>query len=243
MHPLDRLDELASLVRLALIDMSVVTSIPSPSLRSEAFAACVAAGLLVSPIGKFRSDLDAVIQPLVDRDYLYRSRRQFSAESRAADCPQPGHFQRCSHYPDRRLRLHHSMPWDEMIPLSLTSVCKRRSKNRSYDAARAGYYGGVKVDHRRRLSFMSCCGTAEFMEHRKDVQGGALRSCAACGSKRCGGLFPALSLAVSLSCSHCVIYRSLVGQASPNLVAASIATRSPDSENEPLRSVKSSKIV
>ena len=137
----------------------------------------------------------------------------------------------------------HSMPWDEMIPLLLTSVCKRRSKNRSYDAARAGYYGGVKVDHRRRLSFMSCCGTAEFMEHRKGVQGGALRSCAACGSKRCGGLFPALSLAVSLSCSHCVIYRSLVGQASPNLVAASIATRSPDSENEPLRSVKSSKIV
>src|ERR1035441_4225210 len=38
----------------------------------------------------------------------------------------------------------HSMPWDEMIPLLLTSVCKRRSKNRSYDAARAGYYGGVK---------------------------------------------------------------------------------------------------
>jgi hypothetical protein len=27
-----------------------------------------------------------------------------------------------------------------------------------------------------------CCGTAEFMEHRKDVQGGALRWCAACGS-------------------------------------------------------------
>jgi ornithine--oxo-acid transaminase len=48
-------------------------------------------------------------------------------------------------------------------------MCKRRSKNRPYNAARAGWYGGVKVDHRRRLSFMSCCGTAEFMGHRRDV--------------------------------------------------------------------------
>jgi hypothetical protein len=27
--------------------------------------------------------------------------------------------------------------------------CKRRSKNRPYDGARAAFYGGVKVDHRR----------------------------------------------------------------------------------------------
>ena len=61
-------------------------------------------------------------------------------------------------------------------------VCKRRSKNRPYYAARAGWYGGVKVDHRRRVSFMSCCGTAGFMGHRRDVQGGTLRACAASGA-------------------------------------------------------------
>ena len=66
-HPLDRLDDQASLIRLAFLDMAVATALQSPTLRFEAFNASAAAGLLICPIATFMADFDAVIRSLVDR--------------------------------------------------------------------------------------------------------------------------------------------------------------------------------
>jgi hypothetical protein len=66
-HPLGRLDDLASLMLMALLEMAVATTMPSPILRHVTFSACVTAGPLLSPITSFRADLDAAINPLIDR--------------------------------------------------------------------------------------------------------------------------------------------------------------------------------
>jgi hypothetical protein len=58
---LDRLDEQASRLRAALLEMMVTVSVPNHELRGSALKACVEAGLLTSSHYTFVSDFKCVI--------------------------------------------------------------------------------------------------------------------------------------------------------------------------------------
>ena len=62
------------------------------------------------------------------------------------------------------------------------ALYERRSKNRPRSAARAGLRGGVKGVHRRRLVLLEVALIGGPVEHRRDVQGGAIRAGSASGS-------------------------------------------------------------
>lgn len=66
---LDRLEEQASRLRAAILEMMVAVSVPTPDLRVPALKACVEAGLLTSPHHTFVSDFKCVIAEATRVDF------------------------------------------------------------------------------------------------------------------------------------------------------------------------------
>jgi len=66
---LDRLDEQASRLRAALLEMMIAVSVPTPELRDPALKACVEAGLLTSSHHTFVSDFKCAIAEAARVDF------------------------------------------------------------------------------------------------------------------------------------------------------------------------------
>jgi len=64
-HPLDRLEDQAQMIRECLLDMAVACAVPYP-LRPEALHACVSAGLLTSQISTFGTRFALVIKGVME---------------------------------------------------------------------------------------------------------------------------------------------------------------------------------